>query len=266
MACIVQSWCMHTLLRRAPVKTAPTLLVPQNPFWKAMSTPSPQEAMGVCLAFGHLLPPTHLGQSRAVIAFRNSVPWTSLLTAVMLLISDQYNHLSSRCRALITTMSCSASTAHRCVIFLPDTHICSNYSKALESEQSISKYMFLNFCTASVQALNFDRSLHHSLYPVEEADPISLLDIFSVSYSKPNVTTSHSSTTVCRHLPQTKHRLTDLCICSSLFSLRGNWSEHLPKFKKQVLSFTRDKAFGCYLARLSSHIILQPSAILVFQP
>lgn len=119
-------------------------------------------------------------------------------------------------------MSCSASTAHRCVIFLPDTHICSNYSKALESEQSISKYTVLNFCTASVQALNFDRSLHHSLYPVEEADPISLLDIFSMFYSKLNATTSHSSTTVCRHLPQTKQQKSlgsQICVSAPAFFL-----------------------------------------------
>lgn len=35
-----------------------------------------------------LVLPTHLAQSRAVIAFRNSVPWASVLTTLMLLISD----------------------------------------------------------------------------------------------------------------------------------------------------------------------------------
>lgn len=171
------------------------------PPWKAVSPHSPQEAMGVCPVFGPLLLLTHLGQSRAVITFRNSVPWAPLLTALMLLILDWYNHLSSRCRVVITSMPWSACTAYRCVIFLLHTHICSDYSKALESVQNFKVY-FLNFCTTNVQALNFARPLHDSLYPVEEADPTSLLEIFSMFYSKPKATTGHSSTTICSHLPQ----------------------------------------------------------------
>lgn len=134
----------------------------------------------------------------------------------------------------------------------------------------MSKYKFWNFCTTSVQALYFARSLHHSFYPTEEADPTSPLEILSTFYSKPNATTGNSSTTMCRHLPQNqateKPRLTHSCACSSFSRSDENWSEHLPKFRKQVLSFARGKAFGCHQPRLSSYITLQPSAILSANP
>lgn len=111
--------------------------------------------------------------------------------------------------------------SHRCVIFLLDIHICSIILKHWsQNSAKISKYTFLNYCTTSVQAINFARPLYHSLYPVEEADPTSLLEIFSMFYFKPNATTSHSSTTVCRHLPQNqateKPRLTHSCTFSNL--------------------------------------------------